>query len=63
MNKHPTPIQIKCEIYKAIVAKAVGENIPPHTIIRIFDAVDIGVKTANEKHDELLEALGGTKNG
>lgn len=63
MHKHPTPIEIKCEIYKAIVAKAVGENIPPHTIIRIFDAVDNGVKTANEKHDKLLEVLGVTHHG
>ena len=55
MHTHPTPVQIKNEIIKAMIERF--DNMPSNYVSAMFDAVDAGIKKANENHDDLLKAM------
>ena len=56
MHKHPTPIQIKNEIMKAMIERF--NNMPSHHVSDMFDALDAGITAACDKHNKLKEAMG-----
>ena len=55
MHTHPTPIQIKNEIIKAMIERF--NNMPSNYVSAMFDAVDAGIKQANENHDAYMKAM------
>lgn len=60
---HPTPVEIQLQIAYAISRNAISKNWDSRTVLSIFQAVEEGVKAANDQHQELLEALKEKSNG
>ena len=56
MHKHPTPVAIKGHIFKEMVAVATERNIESYAILSMMDAVDVGIRAANEEHRQLKES-------
>jgi len=56
MHRHPTPIQIKNEIIRAMIERF--NNMPSQYVSAMLDAVDVGIEQANKNHDAFKEAMG-----
>ena len=57
MHKHPTPSVIKARITEALVQR--GESIDSITMSIVYEAIDAGIKSANEQHDKALGVTNG----
>lgn len=57
MHKHPTPLKIKNAILIEMIKTATDNNISPTITAQMFNALDAGIKRANEEHDQLKEIL------
>ena len=55
MHIHPTPIQIKNEVTKAMIERF--GDMPSHYVSAMFDALDKGIRTACDEHQKLKEVL------
>ena len=55
MHKHPTPLQIKNEVIKAMVERF--EDMPRKYVSAMFDAVNVGITQANINHHAFMEAM------
>ena len=57
MHTHPTPLNIKTAILIEIIKTATDNNISPVITGQMMQALDAGIKRANEEHRELKEIL------
>lgn len=55
MHKHPTPLKIKNAILIEMIKTATDNNISPTITAQMFNALEAGIKRANEEHDQLKE--------
>ena len=58
MHKHPTPLEIKAEIYKQLILAATTNNMLSSDVVAVMNAVDEGIKQANDNHAALRKAMG-----
>ncbi len=58
MHKHPTPIEIKSEIYKQLCLTASASGMLSSDVVLAMNAIDEGIKQANENHAALRKAMG-----
>lgn len=57
MHTHPTPLNIKTAILIEIIKTATDNNISPVVTRQMIQALDAGIKKANEEHREVKEIL------
>jgi glutamate racemase len=55
MHKHPTPLSIKNHVLFEIIKAATDNNISPLTTTQMINALEAGIKKANQQHDLLKE--------
>jgi len=58
MHKHPTPVSIKAEIYKALCMAAAKNSLLASDVTIALQAIDDGIAQANKDHDEFRKAMG-----
>jgi len=58
MHKHPTPLEIKAEIYRQLILAATTNNMLSTDVVAVMNAIDEGMKQANDNHDALRKAMG-----
>lgn len=57
MRTHPTPLNIKTAILIEIIKTATDNNISPVITTQMMQALNAGIKRANEEHREVKEIL------
>lgn len=57
MHTHPTPLKIKNAILIEMIKTATDNNISPTITAQMFNALEAGIKRANEEHDQLKGIL------
>ena len=55
MHKHPTPLSIKNHVLFEIIKAATDNNISPLITTQMINALETGIKKANQQHDLLKE--------
>ena len=58
MHKHPTPVSIKAEIYKALCMAAAKNSLLASDVTIALQAIDEGIAQANKHLDEFRKAMG-----
>lgn len=58
MHKHPTPLEIKAEIYKQLCLVASAASMLSSDVVLAMNAIDEGIKQANDNHAALRKAMG-----
>ena len=58
MHKHPTPLVIKAEIYKQLCLVASASSMLSSDVVLAMNAIDEGIKQANQNHAALRKAMG-----
>ena len=57
MHKHPTPLEIKAEIYKQLCLVASASSMLSSDVVLAMNAIDEGIKQANDNHAALRKDI------